>query len=187
MLTIYLTSVIDSSMPNAGRLEGLIAQVAAGDTAAFAALYDATRTAVYAFALSVLKNSHDAEDVMQDCYVAIHASSTAYRANGKPMAWIITITRNLCLRRLRARRHSAELFDEDWGDLLPDNEALTMEDSVILRACMQVLGDEERQILTLYAVSGFKHREIAELLELPLSTVLSKYHRALKKLRRELE
>ncbi|MBQ3126739.1 MAG: hypothetical protein IJC15_06680, partial [Clostridia bacterium] len=93
MLTIYLTSVIDSSMPDAEHLEALIARTAAGDTAAFAALYDATRSAVYAFALSVLKNSHDAEDVMQDCYVAVYTSSTAYRANGKPMAWIITITR----------------------------------------------------------------------------------------------
>ncbi len=186
MLTIYLTSVIDSNMPDAKRLEGMIAQVAAGDRAAFAALYDATRTAVYAFALSVLKNKHDAEDVTQDCYVAIFASAGSYFPVGKPMAWIITIARNLCLRRLRARRYSAELDDEDWGDLLSDNEAITFEDKVILHACMEELSDEERQIITLYAVSGFKHREIAEILDLPLSTVLSKYYRALRKLRRIL-
>lgn len=187
MLTIYLTSVIDSSMPDAEHLEGLIARIATGDSAAFAALYDATRSAVYAFALSVLKNSHDAEDVMQDCYVAVYTSSAVYRASGKPMAWIITIARNLCLHRLRANRYRAELSDEDWGELLPDRTELTMEDRVILRACMQILGDEERQILTLHTIGGFKHREIADLLEMPLSTVLSKYRRALKKLRCVLE
>lgn len=186
MLTIYLTSVIDSSTSDAEQLEALIVRVAAGDDAAFAALYDATRTAVYAFALSMLRNSHDAEDVMQDCYVAVHASAGEYRPFGKPMAWIITITRNLCLRRLRARRYSAELDDEDWGDVLPDSDAVTMEDRVILRACMEALSDEARQIIVLHAVSGFKHREIADLLELPLATILSKYHRALKKLRRAL-
>ena len=51
---------------------------------------------------------------------------------------------------------------------------------------MEALSDEERQIVALHALSGFRHREIAEVLELPLATVLSKYHRALKKLRSRL-
>ena len=52
---------------------------------------------------------------------------------------------------------------------------------------MEELSDEERQIVTLHAVSGFKHREIAELMELPLPTVLSKYSRALKRLKQRLQ
>lgn len=51
---------------------------------------------------------------------------------------------------------------------------------------MKILSDEERQIVTLYAVSGFKHREIAGFLDIPLPTVLSRYNRALKKLRKYL-
>ena len=46
------------------------------------------------------------------------------------------------------------------------------------------LNQQERQIVVLHAVSGFRHREIAQLLQLPLPTVLSKYHRALKKLKK---
>ena len=49
------------------------------------------------------------------------------------------------------------------------------------------LGAEERQIILLHAVTGLKHREIAALMELPLATVLSKYHRGLKKMRAQLE
>jgi RNA polymerase sigma-70 factor (ECF subfamily) len=53
----------------------------------------------------------------------------------------------------------------------------------VLDACLGQLSDEERQIVVLHAVAGFRHREIAALLELPLPTVLSKYSRALKKLK----
>lgn len=49
------------------------------------------------------------------------------------------------------------------------------------------LGGEERRIFLLHAVAGFKHREIAEFMELPLATVLSKYSRAVKKMRKYLE
>lgn len=186
MLTICLTSEIDSSTSDAARLEGLIAQVAEGDTAALAALYDATQAAVYAFALSLLRHREDAEDVRQDCFIAIHAAAHSYRPRGKPMAWIITIARNLCLHRLRARRHRAEVDEDDWAALLPDT-AMPMEERVVLRACLGELREDERQIVTLYCVVGLRHREIAALLEMPLATVLSKYRRALKKLRRALE
>ena len=52
---------------------------------------------------------------------------------------------------------------------------------------MGTLEEQARRIVLLHAVTGLKHREIAQLLELPLATVLSKYHRALKKLKAQLE
>lgn len=57
----------------------------------------------------------------------------------------------------------------------------------VLRAALSVLSEQERQVVMLHAVTGLKHREIAQLLELPLATVLSKYRRALKKLNLLLE
>ena len=56
----------------------------------------------------------------------------------------------------------------------------------MLAAALKTLGDEERKVVLLHAVSGLKHREIAQDLGLPLSTVLSRYNRALKKLKRYL-
>ena len=56
-----------------------------------------------------------------------------------------------------------------------------------MQQALASLGEEERRIVLLHAVTGMKHREIAALLELPLPTVLSKYHRALKKMRAYLE
>ena len=102
------------------------------------------------------------------------------------MAWILTITKNLCYQILRDRQRTADLPQEDWEPWLAANEGLSQEDRVVIRQCMENLTDEERQIVSLHAVAGFRHREIAEVLSLPLSTVLSKYHRAIKKLRQHL-
>ncbi len=70
---------------------------------------------------------------------------------------------------------------------LPElEEGMTAEDKAILAECMARLTDEERHIVVLHAVGGLRHRETAVLLGLPLSTVLSKYARALKKLKEHL-
>ncbi len=169
------------------QLEELLALIAVSDQEALAKLYHITCASVFAFALSVLKNTQDAEDVLQECYLSIYSSAAAYRPMGKPLAWILTITRNLCLLKLRERRRFADISPEAWEDSLQSCGNLSPEDRIILNQCMNRLSDKERQVIILHAVAGFKHREIAELLELPLPNVLSKYNRALKKLKKHLE
>ena len=181
-MLISLTQEIRHGAPASDALEACIARIEAGQTDALAELYDQTRVSVYSFALSMLKNVQDAEDVLHDCYLNVHAAAAGYRPQGKPLAWLLTITRNLCLRKLRQRSKTADAPPEDWERVLQQRPAVTPEDRVLLRACMQQLTDTERQIVALHAVAGFKHREIAHMLDLGLSTVLSKYHRALKKL-----
>ena len=185
MLLFSLTEEQNTLIENA-ELEALITAVSAGDNAAMEQLYLRTRTAIYGYSLSILKNPHDAEDVLHDCYVAVWQSAGSYASPGKPLAWILTIAKNLCFQRLRELRKT-EAGLEDRELTLPDTAALTMEDRSALRACLEQLSDQERQIVALHAVAGFKHREIAALLELPLSTVLSKYNRAIKRLKQYLQ
>ena len=168
-------------------MDDLLFRIAAGEQAALAQLYEHTQASVFGFALSILKNTHDAEDVLHDCYVAVWQGAAGYRSRGKPLAWILTVTRNLCLQQLRTRSRVADRAPEDWEPYLADKEGVTLEDRSILRSCMEQLRDEERQIVTLHALSGFKHREIAAILQLPLPTVLSKYHRAVKRLKQHLQ
>lgn len=99
----------------------------------------------------------------------------------------ITIAKNLCLQRMRERKKAECTSQEGWELAIPDTDMLTMEDRSILVTCMEQLSDEERQIVMLHAAVGFKHREIARIMELPLSTVLSKYARALKRLKQYLQ
>ena len=167
-------------------LDALLERIANGDTAALEALYRRTQTAVYGFALSVLKNAHDAEDVLHDCYVAVWDGAAQYRSQRKPMAWLITIAKNLCLGQLRAQRKTMEM-PEELPFLSADAAGISVEDRTVLSACMQRLSDGERQIVTLHAVAGFKHREIAAILHMPLATVLSKYNRAIRKLKQYLQ
>lgn len=153
------------------------------DSKALEELYYRTSASVYGFALSVIKNTQDAEDVMHDLYVLIWSVAEKYRADGKPMAWILTITRNLCFQKLRDHQKRSDIPQEDWEAYISGNAKMSADDKLILSECMKNLSDEERQVVILHAVSGFKHREIAKLLKMPLSTVLSKYNRAVKKLR----
>lgn len=165
-------------------IENYIEKIAEGSKAALSLLYEQTHSAVYGFALSILKNRQDAEDVEHDTYIQVWRAASRYVPEGKPLAWIFTITRNLALMRLRERKRVVAVSPEDWQSMFADETAADQENRQILELLLETLSDEERQIVVLHAMTGLKHREIAELLQLGLPTVLSKYNRALKKLRK---
>lgn len=99
--------------PN-GELEALIGGIAAGSREDLAELYRRTRAAVYGLALSYLKNGAEAEDVAQDTFVKVWAAAPSYRPQGKPMAWLLTIARNLALGRLRSAARIQDLSEAEW-------------------------------------------------------------------------
>lgn len=184
-MIICLTSANDiGTDKDAAQLDTYLSKIASGDSQALAGLYDCTSSSIYAFALSILKNTQDAEDVLHDCYVQIHSAASGYRSWDKPMAWILTITRNLCLLKLRERQKISQIPQEDWEPYLEACEQMSVEDKLVLTECMNRLSETERQIVILHAVAGFRHREISEILQIPLATVLSKYNRAIKKLKK---
>lgn len=168
------------------RLEKLIADVAEGQASALEQLYDSIKTPVYSYALSLTKNAFDAEDVTHDCVVKVYQSSATYKANGKPMAWILTIAKNLCYTKFNAAKKVVDLSEEDWQNMFASRSDMDAEDRLVVSACLKILSDEERQAVVLHAVGGLKHREIAKMTDLSLSTVLSRYNRALDKLKKAL-
>ena len=185
MFVLCLTSTIEETVSEPVT-DRLMAEVAAGDRLATERLYGLTKAGVYGLALAMLKNVHDAEDALHDCYVSVLSAIESYRPCGKPVAWIMTVARNICMQKLRDRQRQADIPEEDWEPYLQAKESISPEDKIALSQCMRLLSDDERQIIMLHALSGFKHREIASVMALPLSTVLSKYNRALKKLRTSL-
>ena len=161
-------------------LEELLRQIALGSQQAFEELYRATDSAIYGYALSLMRNHHEAQDIMMDTYLKIRCAAHLYM----PMAWILTITKNIARTKLRSAGRQIPLDDLEETTPSFDRDS---EEAVALEQAMKVLGDQERQILILHAVTGLKHREIAEMLGMPLATVLSKYARSLKKLKKALE
>lgn len=187
LLLTILQSIEEERTPDSV-LDSLIRRIANGDKEALAKLYAETRASIYGFSLSITKNPADSEDILQETYLKIWANAAGYTAKGTPMAWILTIAKNLSLMKLREKKRHEDLEPEEWDRMfsVPDTAA-TAEDRQFLAAALAMLVEEERQIIMLHAVSGIKHREIAELLGMALPTVLSKYHRGLKKLRKYIE
>jgi RNA polymerase sigma-70 factor (ECF subfamily) len=164
-------------------LDILIEKTAQGEMSALEGIYNEVRTSVYSYALSILKNPSDAEDVLHDCLINVWKGASGYKSQGKPLAWILTIARNLCLKRISEDQNRAVLSEEEWNDKLEGYGDLTTEEKTVLKDCLTKLSEEEQQIISLH-LSGYKHREIAECFGVPLSTILSKYNRALAKLRK---
>ncbi len=170
-----------------GRLsdEALLKKVAGGDQEAFRQLYQNTDRSMYSFILSIVKHPQDAEEIMQEVYLKIWTSASGYQSQGKPLAWMFTIARNLCYMKFREQKHDSEVTIEDLtgtetGAVCPEIEMAA--DKMVLLAALKLLKEEEREIVLLHASAGMKHREIAASLKIPLATALSRYNRAMKKL-----
>lgn len=158
-------------------LSSYIFQIANDDIEALHKLYELINKSVYSFALSILRNHDDALEVMQDTFVSVYNNADRYENKDKPMAWILTITRNLSYMKLRKSKKTTDI--EDLEFVSKDN----YDDKIFIKHLLDKLTKEEREIVILHIVNGFKFHEIAKLLNLKLSTTLSKYHRAIKRIK----
>ena len=158
-------------------LSSYILQIANKDADALYKLYELINKNVYSFALSILRNHDDALEVMQDTFVSVYNNANRYENKDKPMAWILTITKNLSYMKLRKSKKTTDIDDLEFSSA--DNH----DDKIFIKHLLDKLTKEEREIVILHVVNGFKFHEIAKLLDLKLSTTLSKYHRAIKRIK----
>jgi RNA polymerase sigma-70 factor (ECF subfamily) len=167
--------------------ERLFKRLAKDDMSALDELYAITEKTMYAYSVSLTRDHQMALDLMQDTYVKILSAAHLYKPMGKPLAWMFTIAKNLHYSNTRKEKRSIAMEPEEVADDRRFSYITDMDDRIVLEGVLSLLTEEEREIVMLHAVSGMKHKEIAEGLGLNLSTTLSKYHRALKKLREYLE
>ncbi len=144
-------------------------------------------------ALSITRNPTDAEDLVQD--TLLRAYRSADRFDGRhPRAWLLTIMRNAQLNRVRRRRPDLlrdpdHTFDE-FADPDPDDVEATVVDPVFdsaVAAAFNSLPDRYRAVLELVDLGGLSYRDASGVLEIPVGTVMSRLHRARKRIRRDLE
>ena len=148
-------------------------------------LYDTIKKDVYAFALSKVKNKFDADDILQDTFIRIYENAKLYTKMGKPLAWIFTIESNVINRFLNLKNNH-EIVNDDVvmnskGDGIYDENK--EEEKEFVNKLLNRLNEFEREVISLHLVSNLKFKEISILLNKPLSTILSKYNRAIKKLK----
>lgn len=96
--------------------EEMIEAMGDGDMEAFHLFYQDTARPVYSFILSLTRNPQEAEDVMQDTYLTVWTKAGSYVPQGKPLAWVFTIARNLCYMRFREQKMKADVALEDLAE-----------------------------------------------------------------------
>ena len=170
---------------NEERLEKAMVALQKGDGNALAEIYQITSKGVFTFVLPILRDYQLAEDVMQDTYVSCYENIASYRPGTNPRNWLLTIAKDTALSKLRKRNKELS-FDFDSEPNAGGVYYLGEIDSPTIALANNVLAEDEFNIVMMYAIGGYKHKEIAEFLHMPLGTVTWKYATALKKLRKAL-
>lgn len=196
--TIGITETVSDWAMDPAPLEtneiDLLRQSAAGDTTAFAQLYDRTCRVLFAIARQILRDDALAEDLLQDVYLQVWEKAGAYDpALGKPMTWLITLTRNRAVDRLRAaqRRIRAMEAAEGEADRIHPSGAdpmsmLTLDDpdrAQRVRQALAQLPKEQCEAIELAYFGGLTQTEIASRLSVPLGTVKARVRRGLIQMR----
>jgi RNA polymerase sigma-70 factor (ECF subfamily) len=141
----------------------------------------------------MLQDDHDAEEVVQDAFVAVWRRATTFRSEASPpRTWLLTIVRNRCIDSLRRRRGDSttaplddaqpEAFDDE---LWP--EVWKRHCGAALRSALAMLSSEQREVIELAFYGGYSHSQIAERLALPLGTLKKRMRSGLKRLRDVLD
>lgn len=168
---------------NNAKLEQKIVELKAGDGRAFDYVYEQTNRSVYFAILYIVRDKAYAEDLLQETYIKAIRAIGAYEENTNFTAWLTRIGKNLALNHVkRAAREVATDFDvEAYRFGTAETEI-----PFIFDVAAKVLSEEEYEILMLCQVSGYKRREVAQLLQIPIGTVTWKNNEALKKLKKYL-
>ncbi len=168
-------------------LEKALLKLQEGDTNALASIYDLTSKGVFTFILPIVKDYAVAEDIMEQTYITIYEKINLYKENTNGRNWILTIAKNLAINEFNK---SKKIIDYDYNEesLMPEglynlDESL---DTPTIKLANEILDETEFKILIMYVIGEYKHREIADILHLPLGTVTWKYKHALEKIRTEL-
>lgn len=169
----------------------LLQRAREGDAAAFEQLVRGHLRTVYAVALAVLGDPADAEDAAQDAMLRALERLDQCRDPAKFVPWLLQIARNRArnLRRARTLRSMLPLFgaEEQPARDRPDRDAERAELRDRLLAGLATLTPVQREVVLLHDLEGWKHREIAEVLELAEGTIRYHLSTARKRLRSQLD
>lgn len=171
--------------------EALMERVKRGDLNMLSDLVRKYEKPLFAFIYRVIGNSHEAEEVFQETFLRIHEKSSTYRSDSKFRPWMYRISLNLCRDLLRRRPHAPELsLDDDIKpEMLTDPKAGMTRNLIAyhVRKIITSLPDKLRPVFLLYHYQGMSYQEIASALQIPVGTVKSRMHEAVKLLARMLK
>ena len=182
----------------------LVQRVQAGDSAAFRKLFDKYHRRAFAVAMGVVKNEDDALDAVQEAFVKVHKNIHKFQGSSSFYTWLYRIVMNVSIDHVRrtSRRRTLD-FDERAlheesevagdGALMPSvtssnpgKAALRRELGGAIQAALQQLPEHHRAVIVLREIEGMSYEEMAEALEVPKGTVMSRLFHARKKMQAAL-
>jgi RNA polymerase sigma-70 factor (ECF subfamily) len=152
---------------------------------AFHALFHHLHRRIFAVCRQLTASQVEAEDAVQEAFLAIHQALGGFRGDCRLSTWAYRIAIHAALR-VRSRRRRVEPLEEAGGVAegapLPDAVASARQEAARLERALDELSAEHRAVLSLFAVDGLGHEQIAEILGVPTGTVWSRLHAARKRL-----
>jgi len=176
----------------------LIPRAQEGDVEAFDELYERHRRKVFAYAVGLLDDRGLAEDVVQDCFIALARGIGRIDARRGVSAWLWRVARNRAIDLLRRRRfevrpgerdvrEESPRLHTDVGQKTPAETMIAKEQRLIAKRMLDLLPPAERDLVLLRFYGGLKFREIARVVRRPLGTVLWQVRRSLEKIREHIQ
>jgi RNA polymerase sigma-70 factor (ECF subfamily) len=176
-----------------------IRRVQDGDREAFEVLVEKYKRRAFRLAYQVLRDQEDALDVAQEAFVKAYRALPTFKGDSAFFTWLFRITMNLALDRKRQRAVRTrslgggdEVSPEDWERTAaadqpgPDDEAASAERRAKIGRALESLSEHHRSIIILSDIEGLAYREIAQVLGIPIGTVMSRLHHARRRLREAL-
>lgn len=148
----------------------------------FAEVFASMHRKVQALCLHVVGDRADAEDAVQEAFLAIHRGLPSFRGESLVSTWVYRIAFRAALRVRSRRPPPAAELEPAHASETPHRALEARDDARRLAVATSLLSAEQRAVIALFAVEGLGHREIAEVLGVPEGTVWSRLHLARKRL-----
>jgi RNA polymerase sigma factor (sigma-70 family) len=167
-------------------LQRYVHEARRGNKEAFTELIRRFKGNVYRHAYSMLGDRTEAEDVTQEAFIKAYYSLSRLEADYAFAAWIMRIVSNLCLDKLKKSSRDQTVSNENrLGTAMQREENTHLR--LALEEAMQQLSPEQRQVIVLHDIQGYRYEEMASLMDIPLGTVKSRLNAARFVLRNELK
>lgn len=189
--TLHRFAAVSDLLPEISDVD-LIQRMGTGDTEAFSIFQRRHIGIIYSTAHRVLNNDTDAEDVTQEVLFMLWEKSPMYDiSRGKPVTWLVTMTRNKAIDRLRSLQRRLRLQDEvrlenpeSMDTRTPAQSLRANEKNELVRTAVMKLNPDQREVIEMLYFSGLSQQEISDRIHKPLSTVKARIHRGMVRLRK---
>ena len=177
--------------------EELVAAFRGGDLSAFDTLVHRWERKIQGAIYRIMGSSEDARDLAQEAFLRAYRGLPTFKSEARFSSWLYQIALNLCRDRLRQRRGKTLVSIDDLDAATAariERTGATAQDMVeaqdlgrMVAAVMSELPEEQREVITLKEYQGLTFQEIADTLEVPVSTVKTRLYRGLVQMRERLE